>query len=109
MWASPWRSGPPPSSGQTPTLPTGLPPAPHPFRRPVAAGPSSALTWRFGCACIVAWIIALALVEALVAFVGNEAATEPLLAWHRHGFGCVVLWFILGPFWSLFLVRRGVG
>ena len=57
--------------------------------------------------CVGAWIIALALIEALVAYVGNEAATEPLLDWHRHGFGCVVLWFVLGPVWSLFLVRRG--
>lgn len=57
--------------------------------------------------CIVAWIIALVLVEALVAYVENEAATEPLLAWCRFGFGTVVLWFIFGPFWSLFLVRGG--
>lgn len=57
--------------------------------------------------CIVAWIIALVLVEALVAYVENEAATEPLLAWYRFGFGTVVLWFIFGPFWSLFLVRGG--
>ena len=55
---------------------------------------------------IGAWIIALALIEALVAYVGNEAATQPLLAWHKYGFGSVVLWFIFGPFWSLFLVRR---
>jgi hypothetical protein len=57
--------------------------------------------------CIGAWIIALALIEALVAYVGNEAATEPLLAWYKYGFGCVVLWFIFGPVWSLFLVRGG--
>jgi len=56
---------------------------------------------------IGAWIVALALIEALIAYVDNAAATQPLLAWHRHGFGSVVLWFIFGPVWSLFLVRRG--
>jgi hypothetical protein len=56
---------------------------------------------------IGAWIIALALIEALVAYVGDEAATEPLLAWYKYGFGAVVLWFIFGPVWSLFLVRSG--
>lgn len=56
---------------------------------------------------IGAWIIALALVEALIAYVGNDTATQPLLAWYKYGFGSVVLWFIFGPFWSLFLVRRG--
>jgi hypothetical protein len=56
---------------------------------------------------ILAWIIALALIEALIAYAGNDTATQPLLAWHKYAFGSVVLWFIFGPFWSLFLVRRG--
>lgn len=57
--------------------------------------------------CIVAWFIALTLIEALVFYVGDEAATQPLLAWYKYGFGSVVLWFVFGPVWSLFLVRRG--
>lgn len=57
--------------------------------------------------CIGAWIIALALIEALIAYVANDAATQPLLEWYKHGFGCVVLWFIFGPVWSLLLARRG--
>ena len=55
---------------------------------------------------IVAWVIALALIEALEAYIGNTADTQPLLAWHRYGFGTVVLWFFFGPVWSLFLIRR---
>ena len=51
--------------------------------------------------CIVACIITMALVEALVQFVGSSEATLPLLAWHKHAFGCIVLWFFFGPAWSL--------
>lgn len=56
--------------------------------------------------CIAAWIIALALIEALVAYVANDAVTQPLLRWYKPAFGCVVLWFIFGPVWSLLAVRR---
>ena len=51
--------------------------------------------------CIVACIITMALVEMLVRFVGSGEATQPLLAWHRHAFGCILLWFLFGPAWSL--------
>jgi hypothetical protein len=51
--------------------------------------------------CIVACIITVVLIEALVQFVGAGEAAEPLLDWHRRAFGCVVLWFFLGPVWSL--------
>ncbi|MBK7685677.1 MAG: hypothetical protein IPJ25_06395 [Rhodocyclaceae bacterium] len=51
--------------------------------------------------CIVACLITMALVEALIQFVGNSEATLPLLAWNKHAFGCIVLWFIFGPAWSL--------
>jgi hypothetical protein len=49
----------------------------------------------------VACLITMALVEALVQFVGSDEATQPLLAWHKHAFGCIVLWFVFGPAWSL--------
>lgn len=51
--------------------------------------------------CIAACVITMALVEALVQSVGSSGATQPLLAWHKHAFGCIVLWFVLGPVWSL--------
>lgn len=51
--------------------------------------------------CIVACVITMTLVEALVQFVGRSEATLPLLAWQKHAFGCIVLWFFFGPVWSL--------
>jgi hypothetical protein len=51
--------------------------------------------------CIVACVITMALVEALVQFVGSSGPTQPLLAWHKHAFGCIILWFVFGPVWSL--------
>jgi hypothetical protein len=51
--------------------------------------------------CIVACVITMVLVEALVLFVGNNPSTEPLLAWQKYAFGCIVLWFFFGPVWSL--------
>lgn len=56
--------------------------------------------------CIAAWVIAFALIEALIAYVGNDAVTQPLHAWHKFGFGCVFFWFIFGPAWSLVFFRR---
>jgi len=57
--------------------------------------------------CIAACLITMVLVEALVHFVGAGAATEPLLAWKKHAFGCIVLWFFFGPAWSLATAWRG--
>ena len=51
--------------------------------------------------CIVACVITMILVEALVQFIGTSEATEPLLAWQKRAFGCIVLWFFFGPVWSL--------
>lgn len=51
--------------------------------------------------CIAACTITLALIEALVTFVGDGEAAQPLLAWHEHAFGCIVLWFFFGPVWSM--------
>lgn len=51
--------------------------------------------------CIAACLITMVLVEALAAFMGGGEATQPLLAWQRHAFGCIVLWFFFGPLWSL--------
>jgi hypothetical protein len=51
--------------------------------------------------CIVACLITMVLVEVLVEFIGRGEATQPLLAWQGHAFGCIVLWFLFGPLWSL--------
>jgi hypothetical protein len=51
--------------------------------------------------CIVACTITVALIEALIWLIGTRETTEPLLAWHKHAFGCIVLWFFFGPAWSL--------
>ena len=58
--------------------------------------------------CIVACVITMALVEALVQFIGTSEANEPLLAWHKHAFGCIVLWLFFGPLWSLATAWRRV-
>jgi hypothetical protein len=59
--------------------------------------------------CIVAWVIALALLGGLIAYVGDDAITQPLRDWYRFGFGSVVLWFIFGPVWSVVFFRRERG
>jgi hypothetical protein len=56
--------------------------------------------------CIVAWAIALVLIAVLIAFVDDAAATQSLLDWYRIGFGSIVVWFVLGPVWSLVFFRR---
>lgn len=56
---------------------------------------------------IGAWIIALALLEAIIAFVANEAATQPLRVWYKYAFGSFFFWFIFGPAWTLVSFRRG--
>ena len=56
--------------------------------------------------CIGAWIIAFALIEGLIAFVGNQAIEQPLRAWYHFGLGSIFFWFVLGPVWSLVFFRR---
>ena len=56
--------------------------------------------------CIVACFITVTLVEALVLFIGRGEAAAPLLEWHKHAFGCVVLWFVFGPLWTLITAWR---
>ena len=55
---------------------------------------------------IVAWLIALVLLIALIAYLDDEAVTKPLEQWFRIAFGSAVLWFIFGPLWSLVFFRR---
>jgi hypothetical protein len=58
--------------------------------------------------CIAAWIIALALITALIAWLGQSAATRPLQLWYRLGLGCIFFWLVFGPAWSLVFFRREV-
>lgn len=51
--------------------------------------------------CVAACVITVVLIEALAQSVGNGEAAQSLLAWHKHAFGCVMLWFIFGPIWSV--------
>jgi hypothetical protein len=82
------------------------------FAHQFAAGPAppkspfrgwSAVRYEFSlwARCIVACIITVVLVEALIQFAGAGGATEPLLSWHKHAFGCIVIWFFFGPVWTL--------
>lgn len=50
--------------------------------------------------CVVACVITVVLIEALRAL-ASASQTTALLAWHKHAFGCVVLWFLFGPVWAL--------
>jgi hypothetical protein len=79
---------------------------PVPARAPTTGW--SPVRFEFGLwlRCIAAWIIAFALLEGLIAYVGNDAITNPLQAWYKIGFGCVFFWFIFGPGWSLVFFRR---
>jgi len=55
---------------------------------------------------IVAWTIALVLLVGLIAYIDNEAVTEPLREWFQIALGSVFVWFIFGPAWSLVFFRR---
>ncbi len=58
--------------------------------------------------CILGCVVTVALIEALIWFIGTPETTEPLRAWHKQAFGCIVLWFFFGPVWSLATAwRRG--
>lgn len=56
--------------------------------------------------CTAACAMLVVLIAALIAIVDDVGATEPLEVWYQHAFGCVVIWFFLGPVWRLLSVRR---
>ena len=72
-----------------------------PERAPSRGWPAVRYDFNLWVRCIVGCVITVLLIEVLLWFVGQRDTTEPLLAWHRHAFGCVVLWFFFGPLWSL--------
>lgn len=55
---------------------------------------------------IVAWVITLALLSALIAFLDNPSVTQPLHVWFQIALGSVFFWFLFGPVWSLVFFRR---
>jgi hypothetical protein len=55
---------------------------------------------------IVAWVIALALIVGLIAFIDNDDITQPLHVWFRFALGSVFFWFLFGPAWSVVFFRR---
>jgi hypothetical protein len=74
---------------------------PAPAKAPSVGWPAVRYELGLWCRCIGACIITVALVEALVILADRHEATLPLLAWHKHAFGCIVFWFLFGPVWSL--------
>ncbi len=73
---------------------------PAPAKAPSLGWP--AIRYEFGlwARCIVACLVTVALVEALILFVARAEDSQPLREWHRHAFGCIVLWFAFGPAWA---------
>ena len=74
---------------------------PTPPKLPSRGWPAVRYELNLWARCIVACIITMLLVEALIHFVGAGETTEPLLAWQKYAFGCIVMWFFFGPVWSL--------
>jgi len=51
--------------------------------------------------CLVAVAITLVLLMGLIAFVGDDAATQALRDWRFIAAGCAFFWFVFGPLWAL--------
>ena len=79
---------------------------PPPEKAPSRGWPAVRYEFALWFRSIVAWIITIALLIALIAFIDNEAITAELEGWFRIAFGGVILWFIFGPVWSLVFFRR---
>jgi hypothetical protein len=74
---------------------------PTPARPPSRGWPAILHEFQLWARCIVACLLTMLLVEALVHVVGAGETTQPLLAWQKHAFGCIVIWFFFGPVWTL--------
>jgi hypothetical protein len=72
-----------------------------PAKAPSRGWPAVRYELNLWARCIVGCVITVLLIDALVWFIGPREATEPLLAWHKHAFGCMILWFFFGPVWTL--------
>jgi hypothetical protein len=72
-----------------------------PEKAPSRGWPAVRYEFNLWARCIAGCVITVLLIEALVWFIAPHEATEALLAWHKHAFGCIVLWFFFGPTWTL--------
>lgn len=79
---------------------------PAPSKAPLSGRSLVRYDWKLWGRCIVAGVITSALVEALVQYAGDTEATRPLRAWHKHVFGCILIWFLFGPVWSIAVAWR---
>lgn len=84
----------------------GGPPPPKP---PSRSWPAIRYELHLWVRCVGACIITMCLVEVLLQVVATPEASEPLQAWHKHAFGCIVIWFFLGPVWALATAWRKAG
>lgn len=82
---------------------------PTPSKAPTRGWAAVRFELKLWLRCIVACAILVVLIAALIAIAASPGSTEPLEAWYKHAFGCVVIWFFFGPVWSLLFVRRGAG
>ncbi len=79
---------------------------PPPLEAPSRGWPAVRYEFGLWLRCIVGWIITIVLLIALIAFIDDEAVTQPLQLWFRIAFGSVILWFVFGPAWRIVFFRR---
>jgi hypothetical protein len=79
---------------------------PTPTKAPDRGWPAVRYELELWLRCIGAWMIALTILVALIAYVDNDAITQPLHQWFRIALGSVFLWFVFGPVWSVVFFRR---
>lgn len=82
---------------------------PPPIAAPSRGWPAIEYELRLWLRSIVAWIIAMALLAGLIAYVNDEARTQALEEWYRIAFGSVAVWFAFGPVWALVFGWRKAG
>jgi hypothetical protein len=82
---------------------------PAPVPAPKYAWPAVRYEFSLWLRCIVAWVITAVLLVGLIALVNDADNTRRLEDWFRIGAGCIVLWFMFGPLWSLVFFRRDPG
>jgi hypothetical protein len=74
---------------------------PHPKGTASTGWPAVKDDLKLWLRCVLSWAITLLILGTLIAYIGNDAVTRPLLLWYRIAFGSVGIWFVLGPLWSL--------
>jgi len=75
--------------------------APAPSKAPTLGWPALRYELLLWLRCLVAAAITMILLLGLIVFVNNESATVALNEWFGIAIGCVVVWFVFGPVWTL--------